>query len=91
MEIKILERKKGRLHFELKGEGHTLSNLLRSSLWQVKDTKSAAYALKHPLLAVPEIILETAADEGEDTAIKGAEIIKKQNKEFLAQFKKEAK
>ncbi len=91
MEVKILEKKKSRVRFTLKGESHMLSNLIRTYLWRVKNVKVAAYTVQHPLLAVPEIIVETATGEAKDAVIKGAELIKKDNKDFLTQFKKKAK
>ena len=91
MEVKILESKKKRLRFALKGEGHAMSNLLRTYLWRVKDVKIAAYTVRHPLLAVPEVIVETIDKDARDAVVKGAELIKKQNKEFLTLFKKKVK
>ncbi len=91
MDIKILEKKKARLRFSLKGEGHMMANLLRTQLWKQKNVKTAAYSIKHPLLAVPEMLVETSAGDAKDAVIKSAEAIKKQNKEFLTQFKKKVK
>lgn len=91
MDIKILEKKKARLRFALKGESHMMANLLRTQLWKQKNVKTAVYSIKHPLLAVPEMLVETSAGEAKDAVVKSAESIKKLNKEFLTQFKKKAK
>ncbi|MBT3465263.1 DNA-directed RNA polymerase subunit L, partial [archaeon] len=37
MEINVIENKKKRFVFELKGEDHTLCNLLREELWNDKS------------------------------------------------------
>lgn len=91
MEVRILENKKSRLRFALKGEGHMLANLLRTELWKQKDVKTAAYAIKHPLLAIPEMLVETSSGDAKDAVVRSAESIKKQNRDFLTQFKKRAK
>ncbi|MBI4145812.1 DNA-directed RNA polymerase subunit L [Candidatus Woesearchaeota archaeon] len=64
MEVSIVEEKKNKLVFEIKGEGHTLSNALRKELFNDEHVKIAAYAVEHPLIEVPRFILET---DGADT------------------------
>jgi DNA-directed RNA polymerase subunit L len=59
MELNIVEEKKNKLVFEIKGEGHTLSNVLRKELWNDDHVKAAAYTIEHPLIALPRFILET--------------------------------
>ncbi len=68
-----------------------MANLLRTQLWKQKNVKTAAYSIKHPLLAVPEMLVETSAGDAKDAVVKSAESIKKLNKEFLTQFKRKAK
>lgn len=68
-----------------------LANLLRVQLWKQKNVKIAAYSIKHPLLAVPEMLVETSTGEAKDAVIQSAEAIKKQNQDFLTQFKRKAK
>lgn len=63
MDIKILEEKKGKLVFEMTGQGHTLANILRKELWNDDHVKVAAYTIEHPLVGEPQFILET---DGED-------------------------
>ncbi|MBN1645390.1 DNA-directed RNA polymerase subunit L [Candidatus Woesearchaeota archaeon] len=59
MEIKILEEKKGRLVFEIKGESHTLCRALQKELWNDSHVKAAGYNIDHPLVGVPKFVLET--------------------------------
>lgn len=59
MEIKILEEKKSRLVFEVKGESHTLCRALQKELWNDSHVKAAGYNIDHPLVGVPKFVLET--------------------------------
>lgn len=61
MEINIIEDKKKRLVFELKGEGHTLCNVLREELWNDKSVTVSAYNISHPLIGIPTFIIETSS------------------------------
>ncbi len=72
MEIKILEEKKDRAVFELKGLGHTLSNALRDELWNDKAVKVAAYNISHPLVKISKFIIETDGKEKPLDALKSA-------------------
>ena len=87
MEITVLEDKKDRLVFELKGEGHTLSNAVRKELWTDDHVKSSAYAIEHPLIEVPRFVVETDGAEPRKTVIAAVKRIQKQ----LEKIKSEAK
>ncbi len=63
MELEILESEKKRLKFKLKGETHTLCNILRNELWNDKATTVAGYKIEESLESSPVFILET---EGKD-------------------------
>lgn len=90
MEISVLEKKKYSMRFSVKGEGHTLLNLLRDRLWDQKGIKVAAYTIGHPLVGIPEVIVESAGDV--TTTLRGAiKDLKSQNKQFLTAFKKAVK
>jgi DNA-directed RNA polymerase subunit L len=87
MEIVLIESKKHRLVFELKGVDHTFCNALKQELWNDEDVKVAAYNIDHPLVGVPKFIIETGGDAKE--ALLGASSrLQKRNKEFLAAFEK---
>lgn len=86
MELNVIEKKKGRLVFDLPGADHTFCNALKSELWADKDVKAATYAVKHPLLPVPRFILE-ATDAAK--ALQGAvDRLQKQYKTIGTAFKK---
>ena len=59
MEINILESTPKRLVFELTGQGNTLCNAVKHSLWSNKHIKIATYSIDHPLVGVPKMIVET--------------------------------
>ncbi len=87
MEINILEENGKSMVFEVKGENHTLCNVLKRELWSNKHVKTATYAIKHPLIGIPEISVET---DGEikprkavmDAADKLIDEVEKFGKEF---------
>jgi len=92
MELDIVEDKKNRMVFELKGETHTFCNILRKELWNDKHVKIATYNIEHPLIGVPKIIVETDGKKSPKKALQEAvKRIEKINDNFKKQFMKEAK
>lgn len=92
MEIKILEDKKKRFVFELKGAGHTISNALRDELWSDKSVKVAAYNISHPLIGIVKFIVETNGKKKPTTALKSAITrLKRRNTSLQKHIKKELK
>ena len=59
MELKVLENTKSRLKIEVKGESHTLLNLLRRNSWDAKAGQ-ASYMIEHPMLSHPKIIIKAS-------------------------------
>jgi DNA-directed RNA polymerase subunit L len=87
MELRIIEAKKHRIVFELKGADHTFCNALKQELWNDEEVKVAAYNIAHPLVGIPKFIVESAGDVKE--ALLGASSrLQKRNKEFLNAFEK---
>ncbi len=87
MEINILEDKKNKLIFEIKGEDHTISNMLRKELWTDSHVKAAAYNIDHPLVGQPKFILQTDGEDPRKVLQAAAKRIQKQ----LAKFKDDVK
>ena len=87
MEVNILEEKKNKIVFEITGEGHTLSNVLRKELWNDEHVKAAAYAVDHPLIEVPRFIVETDGADPKKTIVAAAKRVQKD----LEKIKSEAK
>lgn len=57
MKINIIEEDKSKIVFTVEGETHTLCNVLVKELNKDKDVTFAAYQIDHPLVGVPEIIV----------------------------------
>ena len=72
MELVIVEDKKNKLIFELKGADHTICNVLKNELWNDSHVKVATYSIKHPLISSPRLIVETDGSISPSSAIKGA-------------------
>ena len=49
MEVNILEKSKNVLKFEIKGDKHTVTNLLREKLFEDSEVSMAGYDKTHPL------------------------------------------
>ena len=59
MNIDVVEQKKNKIIFELKGEDHTFSNALKDALLKTKHVEIATYDIEHPLVSSPRFIVET--------------------------------
>ena len=91
MEIKILEQSKNRLVIDVEGESHTLCNALRKELWNDSHVKAAAYNVKHPLIGIPTIVVETDGEDPKKVLIKAAQKVGKKADEFAKLAKKAIK
>jgi len=68
MELNVMESKKNKLIFELKGADHTICNIL----WNDEHIKVSTYSIKHPLISSPQFIVETDGDITPKVAINSA-------------------
>ena len=87
MEINIIEDKKKRLVFELKGEGHTLCNVLREELWNDKSVTVSAYNISHPLVGIPTFIIETSSKSPKKALKDAIARLKKKNSAVVKKVK----
>ncbi|MBD3361636.1 DNA-directed RNA polymerase subunit L [Candidatus Woesearchaeota archaeon] len=88
MEIKVLEEKKSRLVFEIKGEGHTLCRALQKELWNDSHIKAAGYNIDHPLVGVPKFVVETDGADPRKTVSAAIKRLQKQTDKFKDAAKK---
>ena len=87
MEIKILDDKKNKLMFEVKGADHTLCNALKTELWNDKHVKIATYSIRHPQISVPQMIVETDGEVSPKNAlINAVQRLHKTNEKFRKDF-----
>ncbi len=89
MELKILEQKKHRLVFELKGVDHTMCNVIKDELWNDANIENAGYNIDHPLVGVPKFVIETKAGSAKDALLNTIKRLRKSNDRFAALVKKE--
>lgn len=92
MEVQIIESEANRLVFQLIGADHTFCNTLKKELVAVDGVEIATYAIEHPQVGIPKVLIETKGKTKPTAALKKAvESIQGLNKEFSAAFKKAAK
>ena len=87
MDVTILEEGKNKLVFEIKGDQHTISNLLKKELWNDEHVKVAAYNLEHPIIAHPKFILETDGADPKKTILAAIKNIQKDLEKVAAEAK----
>lgn len=85
--VNVIENKKHRLVFEIIGEDHTISNLLREELWNDEDVKVAAYKIPHPLKGNPKFIVETKQGSALEAVEKAISRLKRKNTSFANALK----
>lgn len=92
MDINVLEQKKNRIKFEIGGEDHSFCNVLKKELLNDSHVKIATYAIEHPLIAKPQMIVETDGNEDVVKALKdAAKRLGKTAEKFKSDFMKIAK
>tara|TARA_Y100000310_G_C20660104_1_gene804276 strand:+ start:233 stop:502 length:270 start_codon:yes stop_codon:yes gene_type:complete len=82
MEFKVLEESKKRMTFQLRGEGHAFCNALIHELQEVKGVSIASYKIDHPLVGIPEFLVETTSIEPRDALKQAVSALKKEAKSF---------
>lgn len=84
MELKILEETKTRMIFEIKGEDHTFCNALKQELWNDKDVQATSYKIDHPLVGVPQFIVD--AKNPRKSLVDAAKRLQKELDKFAKAF-----
>ena len=88
MEFKVLDESKNRLVFQLTGETHTFCNVLKDALRNVKGVLVATYKIDHPLIGVPEFLVETKDVDPRKALRAALEVVTKQAEEFKKEVSK---
>lgn len=89
MKINITKRDKGYIEMDLSGEGHTLLNLLQSSLLEINNVEMAGYSKPHPLMDRSKLFIKLKRGDDVLGAItKAAENADSKLDEFLDKFEK---
>ena len=88
MELLVLKEEKNILELEIKGEDHTLANLLRNELWNVDSVELASYNIKHPIVSSPILSLSVTKSKPKKALEDAVHNIKSKTKEFRSLLKK---
>ncbi len=72
MRINIFKQEKGYIEFDFSGEGHTLLNLLQSSLLADAKVQLAGYSKPHPLMDRSKLFIKLKKDGDLLGALKNA-------------------
>ncbi|MBS3130944.1 DNA-directed RNA polymerase subunit L [Candidatus Woesearchaeota archaeon] len=91
MEIEVIEDKKSKFVFEIKGVQEGILNALKNELHNDDHVKIATYSKKHPIVGNPKMILETDGADPREVLAKAAGRLKKANDKIRADVKKEIK
>jgi DNA-directed RNA polymerase subunit L len=89
MKINITKREEGLIEFDFSGEGHTLLNLLQSSLIEDKNVEMAGYSKPHPLMDRSRLFVKLKkGDNVLETVKKASENADGKLDKFLGEFEK---
>ena len=88
MELNVLEESKTKIVFELKGETHTFCNALKDELQKTKGVSLASYRISHPLIGIPQFLIETKGIEPRKVLKSALSALKKKTVEFQKEVKK---
>lgn len=91
MEINIIEDKKNKLVFEIKGEDHTFANILRKELWNDEHVKASAYNIEHPLVGQPQFVIQTDGEDPKKILKSAAKKVQKQLEKLKEEIKTKVK
>lgn len=90
MRLRVLKRDDRRLEIAVGEEGHTLLNLLQTSLLRDEMVKMAGYAQPHPLRDYSILFIEMRGEKSPEQAIiDAAKQAKGELGDFLLAFKRE--
>ncbi len=82
MEFIVLEEVKNKLVFQLKGETHTFCNALKTELQRIEGVSIATYRIDHPLIGIPQFLIETKSIEPRKALKEALANLKKKAEEF---------
>lgn len=93
MELELVEKGEGSLLIKVRGEDHTLCNLLRKTLYDDKHVISASYVIEHPLTEPPKFYVKTKKGKTPERALidaagRAAEQLKELQKQLQRELKK---
>ncbi|MBI5553685.1 MAG: DNA-directed RNA polymerase subunit L [Candidatus Diapherotrites archaeon] len=91
MELEVISKDKNLLEFRLKGERHSLPNLLKARLSENKSVEFVSYMLAHPLDTDAVFVIRTKGKDPVKVLEEGLEEIETELESFEAGLKKALK
>jgi DNA-directed RNA polymerase subunit L len=88
MELKVIEKSKNNITFDIIGAEHTFCGALKKELWNDKSIKVSAYNIEHPLIGTPKFIVETSDKDPEKALLDALKRLQKKNEQFIDIAKK---
>ncbi|MEA1984783.1 MAG: DNA-directed RNA polymerase subunit L [Euryarchaeota archaeon] len=86
MELKIISKEDDEIQLEIKGESHTLLNMLKSVLLDDERVEIATYDMKHVTISDPVILVKTDGTDPITVVKDAASKLIAQCDEFLTVF-----
>jgi DNA-directed RNA polymerase subunit L len=91
VEIEVIKEEKNLFEFRIKGERHTLPNLLKSKLLDNKEVEFVAYKLDHPSDPDSLFVLRTKTKNPRKVLVDALKDVEKDLDGFLKAVKKNLK
>lgn len=91
MQIEVLKNEPNFLEFILKGERHTLPNLLKAKLLEDSSVIFCAYSLDHPMDSDSKFVLRTSGKTAKKALTEACTDIAKDLEELNTEIKKALK
>jgi len=91
MEIEVIKEEKNLFEFKIKGERHTLPNLLKTKLLEDKEVEFVAYKLNHPFEQDSVFVLRTKSKDPRKVLLDSLKDIDSDLDEFVKAVKKTLK
>jgi len=89
MRLKILQRTPQKLKLEIEGEGHTILNLLESTLLEDEKVEFAGYHVPHPLFPNSILLIRTKGGKRpEEALIEALEKMRRKGKDLSQEINK---
>jgi DNA-directed RNA polymerase subunit L len=87
MELKILEKTEDEIRLEIKGESHTLMNLLKSVLLEDDHVEIATYDMKHVTISDPVLFVKTDGKDPIETIREASGRLEEKFEKFQGVFR----
>ncbi|MFT4309001.1 MAG: DNA-directed RNA polymerase subunit L [Candidatus Woesearchaeota archaeon] len=91
MQVAVLENDKNRAVIEIHGSDHTVLLALKDALENDKEVELVTYAIDHPLVGHPKLILETKKKKPQEVLVQAITKVIKELESFGKDLDKKLK